>query len=169
MSTAYQSTGTTPLFSSRSVTMVGSEPTGADPKSKSSRRGVYTGGIQHVLVTGEKEDIKVKQEEKSLGYDRRRSFYTGCLSYNSCLMFLALLRERILGIRQTFWFSFKNLFCVSNESEWHNRVLLSLESLFRSQYKKVTDILEQALWRATKMAESWSTLTRLEGALSNLV
>lgn len=85
VSTAYQSTGTTPLFSSRSVTRLGSEPTGADPKSKSSRRGVYTGGIKHVLVTGEKEDIKLKQEEGSSGHDRGRSFYTDCLPYNFCL------------------------------------------------------------------------------------
>lgn len=75
-SAAYHSTGTTPLFASRSITRAGSEPIGAAPKLKSSRRGVYTGGIKHVLVTGEKEEIKLGPEEGLTGHDRRNSHST---------------------------------------------------------------------------------------------
>lgn len=58
--TAYHSTGITPLFSSRSTTRLGSEPIGAAPKSKSTTKGVYTGGIKLVLVPGEKEKMKLR-------------------------------------------------------------------------------------------------------------
>lgn len=60
------------MFSSRSITRVGSEPIGAAPKLKSNRRGVYTGGFKHVLVTGEKEKIKLRQEEESVGHDKEK-------------------------------------------------------------------------------------------------
>lgn len=100
-SITYHSTGTTPLFTIRSITRAGSEPIGAAPKLKSSRRGVYTGGIKHVLVTGEKEEINWDRRKGWQGLTGQRVVlhWLSSLEFFSDLMFLALL-----GVRKTLRF-----------------------------------------------------------------